>query len=535
MASIFEVIQGLEVTNEDIAEAELFSEQYLSSTFPTYDFRQGTAIRDMTVRPNATLLALVQKAIKYYFDESDIINITNNTDSDIVDKRLSNFFISRKEGDKATIKARLYFSFPTQQPQDVIVPASAFFSTDNEVKYFPKGNITVCSSETPGNYYFKYDGSSSMHYVDLELDSINNEVAANLVEGDLLYFTVFSPYFLKANIQYLVKKAIPTESNEDMVGRAYTSISTRNLINDPSIVSHILDNYNYVSDVFPVGLGDEWMYRDLVSVLGAGDSTEKYDYHAGGHVDIYVDTELSTSTVQLTAMESAKDPSKGVFVINGPIVEFKRSSNIPSNVESDTIQMGEPYSYDSPLVSAYTNYIPESPKSDIGLSANHTVVIRDNDPLFPIVPGDTATFEFKSFTGVSSVNQGINSTESRVVCANYLTRSFVPIFIDIDLDTRGKVVQDKVAPIDGIDKYLKSIPNGGAMYVSEIINILIDSGIKDFKLPISVKCSKYPRNISGTNVSQDGIEVTEVVDHMDALDIQKFYLRDITYTEDKVL
>ena len=77
MASIFEVIEGLTVTRDDIVEAELFTEQYLSAQFPTYDFRQGTALRDMTVRPNATLLALVNKAIQKYFDDTDIINITN--------------------------------------------------------------------------------------------------------------------------------------------------------------------------------------------------------------------------------------------------------------------------------------------------------------------------------------------------------------------------------------------------------------------------------------------------------------------------
>ena len=94
--SIFSIIDGLTVESADIIEAELFAEQYLSAQFPTYDFRKGTALRDMTVRPNATLLALVNKAIKHYFDDTDIINITNATDNDVVDNRLSNFFITRK-------------------------------------------------------------------------------------------------------------------------------------------------------------------------------------------------------------------------------------------------------------------------------------------------------------------------------------------------------------------------------------------------------------------------------------------------------
>ena len=530
MASIFDVIKGLDVTQEDIVEAELFAEQYLSAQFPTYDFRQGTALRDMTIRPNATLLALVQKAITHYFDSSDIINITDETDNSIVDKRLSNFFITRSAGKKSVVNARLFFSFPTQKPMNVIVPSSAFFSMDNETKFFPKGNITVYAEKTGDNFYFRFDGAYNMHYVDIELESAQPTESANISEGDLLYFTVFSPYFLKANIQYLISDAIEEESNERMVDRAYTSISTRNLINKPSIIAHILDKFNYVKSVYPVGLGDSWMYRDMIKLRDIDDESIVHSYHRGGHVDVYVDTKLSDSVVQLTAVEA--DDGKPVFYVNGPIVSISRSSSVPGDRDPDTVHKDLPFKYTSELSEYDSELVPLTPDDDIGLSANHVIRIEANSVLAPISVGDTATFSFKSFSGVIGINNGINGDDCRVVCANCLVRSFVPVMIDVKVNTRGHKVSDKVSPKVNLDKYVSSIDNGGSLYVSEIINILIDSGIKDFKLPIEVSACKYSKNISGTDEGPTGVTSENIVDSKDLLDIQKFYLRDIIYTED---
>lgn len=540
--SIFSIIEGLTVSRDDVLEAELFAEQYLSAQFPDYDFRQGTALRDMTIRPNATLLALVNKAIQFYFDDSDVINMTNSTDKDLVDRKLSNFFITRKAGTDAVINARLFFSFPLNEPVSVLIPAGAYFSADNVTRFYPRTNITVlepAAVEDPTRTYFKYDGSSQQWYCDIELVSASSTLEANIESGDLLYFTIFSPYFLRAEIQYLKERAVEEETNEQMVSRAYTSVSTRNLINKPSITSRISDEFNYVDTIYPVGLGDDWLYRDIIAIEDVSSPGTFRDYHRGGHVDIYIETAPSTDVVQLTAEQDRDTPSDVAFYIEGPVYGVTRSDNAPPDRDQDTLpyyrdpavpSLGTlPFDYSMANVSTYdAGSVPASPESDLGISSRQLTKIKFVDT---VTIGQTASFNLSRFSGVQSVETQINGDAESVVCADYLIRGFEPVFIDIEVEVRNGIPTDQTITESALREYIEGIPNGGSIYVSELVNTIIDSGVSDFRMPLTVNAVRHPRDSAGNQDGPSNAVTTSLVDTMELLPIRKFYLRNITYTE----
>lgn len=526
-ANIFSIIEGLTVDKADILEAELFSEQYLSAAFPTYDFRQGTALRDMTVRPNATLLALVNKAIKYYFDDTDIVNMTNDTDSNIVDSKLSNFFITRKSGDKSVVRARLYFSFPTTKPISVVIPSSASFSVDSELLFYPEGNISV--NADPGvyarednKYYFFYDGSEDLHYVDIDLVAESASEDYDLYEGDILYFTVFSPYFVQGNIQYLISSAVATETNEEMVSRSYSAVSTRNLINTPSIKSKISDNFNYAGEVYPVGLGSPYLYRDILTILqphtDGPDTIESY--HRGGHVDVYVDT----STV-VQRLQFALDDSNS-FSVSGPVVKIRRSPEPQSGKEEDTIPFEEEFNYDSINVSEYIEGVPTAPLKDLGLSASQVTQVT-----VPISsPGETITVDITTFSGLNAIHTYINDADNRVVCADYLARAFEPVYINVELTVREST--DGVAIKEAIAEYIESISSGGKIYMSSIVSAIQNSGVEDFIMPIDVTAismNKHRRYSLSDTGNVDEVS-TIVLDTFNIRPTQMFRVGDINIT-----
>lgn len=480
--SIFSIIDGLTVDQSDIVEAEVFAEQYLSATFPTYDFRQGTALRDMTVRPNATLLALVNKAIKHYFDDTDISNITNDTDSDVVDSRLSNFFITRKTGDSSVLKVRLQFSFPTLNPIPTIIPSTASFSVDNETTFYPQGSISV--NPDPGvllrddsKYYFIYDSSTDLHYVDINVEARVPSESANLEEGDLLYFTIFSPYFISGSILYLVSTAVEPETNEEMVNRSYSSISTRNLINAPSIESSISGQFNYAKEIYTAGLGNKDLYRDIIATPrvepGLPEGTISY-FHRGGHVDVYVDTKTITQKVQFT-VDSANQ-----FRISGPVLSIRRSAISEPGKEEDTVPAGTDFSYSTSDISRYVDGIPTTPEFDTGLSSTQITYV--NVPL--AVVGETITMDVVVYSGLGAISSAINSKEQRVVAADYLVRAFEPVYLDIGIELRTPT--STAAAIGAIEDYIDSIPSGGIFYVSTLVSIIQEAGVTNFRMPVSV-------------------------------------------------
>lgn len=189
MADIFSVMNELELSSDDVQQAEIFAQQYLEAKFPTVDFRQGTGVRDLVIRPNAVMFALIKKYVSIYFQEGTLANVTNSTPAEVVDGLLSNFFVVRNAGSFAKVRARLYFLFQNGIPSNVTLPTSAFFSTDNTRMFYPSAPVfaqVLKSGDTPisGNIYLSYDSSEELWYFDTDLSSQSSDEEFNdLTEG----------------------------------------------------------------------------------------------------------------------------------------------------------------------------------------------------------------------------------------------------------------------------------------------------------------------------------------------------------------
>lgn len=519
---IFSVMNSLELSADDVQQAETFAQQYLESKFPTVDFRQGTGVRDLVIRPNAMLIALIRKYTETYFDSATLANVTNDTPAEVVDNILSNFFVNRNSGSYATVRARLYFLFQNGTPSNVSLPTSAYFSTDNTYMFYPTAPVfaqPLKDGDTPisGNVYLSYDSSEELWYFDTNLSSQSSDEAFNdLTEGDLLYFTLFNPYFVKGKILYQDSPAVREETNLEMVERSYNSISTRNLINDPSITSRLYDVFNYIKYIKVVGMGDPDMWRDYVQVegvMGDPDLQDKFRIHIGGAVDIYADTAFRTSVVQYTTNAA------GVIEITGPIFDVDRST-LSGGVDADTIPMTAEAAVSYPNTTVYTDHKPLVPQKDYGLSANQIVHID-----FGLdYPNMTASFVVRKFVGLEDIQSFLEDQQNRVVCANQLARAFEPILIDIkaggyesSYDT-AKLSAARAA----IEAYFNQTPVDGTIYVSEIYKLIGDAGLTSVKAPLDV---------TATAISKDLVKTSSpVTDGYTAASTQRFYLDTFTIT-----
>ena len=316
---LFSFLPGLEVTQNEVLEAELATQQILQAKFPDIDLREGTALRDLVIRPNATLLALVNKALVFYFQQNTLDGITDATPQSFVDKLMSNWFLSRKLGRTAVISARLYFA----KSKNIVLYPDVFFSTDGKLRFNPSGTISIGSNQ------LTFDPSANQYYVDVNLTAAAPGKAYNITAGSLLYFTNFDPYFLHAEINYLKEIAEDIETNTQFVTRAKAAISTRNLINVPSISSNLLEYFAFLDGVLPIGMGDPLMTRDQIKVLTPGVADPIW-IHNGGCVDVYSRVPLSSSILQLTTDNTGK------IVMSGSIYKFARSQ-ISGGASDDTI------------------------------------------------------------------------------------------------------------------------------------------------------------------------------------------------------
>ena len=336
---LLSVIPGIQVSASDILQAELLLSQTLLAQDPTLDVRSGTAIRDLAIRPNATLLATINKALVYYWTQNSLVNVDDNTPSVFVDKILQNFFMTRFVGTKTVIAAKLYFA----KQVSVSLTTDMFFSVDNTYKYFP------LTSATYGAAQMVLDVSLNQYYLTVDLQAENTGTSYNISSGSLIYFTNFSAYFLHAEVGYLKSLSEDRETNTQFINRAQSTISTRNLINSPSIESNLRSNFSIVTGVVSVGMGDAKMVRDKVLVTPPSIGTPVW-IHMGGATDIYVRVPAVTSLLQFTTDSIGRIPLTGAI--------YKSSiSAIPGGPNTDTIGLTTNYQ----MVNSYlVTYSPTS-------------------------------------------------------------------------------------------------------------------------------------------------------------------------------
>lgn len=320
MADLYSVIPGIQVSDNEVLEAELIATQILQAKYPDLDLREGTGIRDLVIRPTATLMAMLNKSLTFYFAQNTIDGITDDTAQDLLDKIMSNWFLTRKQGSKAVINARLFFA----KQKEVAITTDAFFSTDGTLKFFPEQNVSIPSNQ------LTFDAFNNEYYYDLDLTAEAEGESYNISSGSLLYFSNFDPFFLRAEINFLKDSAIETETNSEFIERAQTSISTRNLINTRSITSKMLEDFSLLAGVTSIGMGDPEMIRDQVWSYVPSLTPPTVLIHSGGMVDVYCRVPLSTGIVQVPTDGSGK------AFLEGAIYEFSRSP-ISGSATPDTV------------------------------------------------------------------------------------------------------------------------------------------------------------------------------------------------------
>lgn len=257
MSDLYSVIPGLQPTAQDVLEAELLAKQILEAKYPTLDLREGTGLRDLLIRPLAVFVALTKNGTDYLFTQNTLTSVNDATPPDLVDSILSNWFLTRKIGTLSVISSRLYFS----RRKNVSISTDIYFSTDNTLKFYPTASTNYTSNS------LVFDSFSNEYYVDVDLAAEKEGSMYNLGSGSLLYFSNFDPYFLRAEINYLKQASIQSESNTQFIDRAKTAISTRNLINEPSIDSNLKEAFNYIQRLVTVGMGDVNMIRDQIKAV----------------------------------------------------------------------------------------------------------------------------------------------------------------------------------------------------------------------------------------------------------------------------
>tara|TARA_Y100001973_G_scaffold106807_1_gene188069 strand:+ start:1342 stop:4290 length:2949 start_codon:yes stop_codon:yes gene_type:complete len=269
-------------------DLETFLVDRLKEEHPDLDVTQYSGIRDLVIRPMATMLAPISREITAVKNSQSFNNHSLMTRAEL-NALMGNYFLSIKDGSLATGTVRMYFS----TPQAVVVTSLTEFSTKGGLVFYPS-SVTALTS---GQMSFNQEGT--LFYMDVDVTSAATGTEYNVAAGSITKVTGVDGVVRLTNTA-AISAGTADETMEEAVARAKASITTRTLSTTRGVSTVVLDNFPTLSDLQVIGFGDAEMIRDVATgisdisgVPGGFDtapiSTSANSVHIGGKTDVYIE------------------------------------------------------------------------------------------------------------------------------------------------------------------------------------------------------------------------------------------------------
>jgi hypothetical protein len=282
------------ISQDDLQSAESFLAEFLTESVPEASFVEGSALRDLAVKAFSYIFAYLRaenalldakRSLKQVTDAINNGQSINNVD-DLVDEALSNWFLTRNDGGLTRVTAVLHF---TRKGAVSIQQGTQFWRTNTQAFYVDTSAFPYVIPESDMLPTFDVRGQLVDYVVNVPLRAAQVGEGYNFPSGSFVKVDAPGglPYFSYAEQRSDAKGGYGVESNDQIISRAQTAISVRNLINYRSCDVVLREEFPGLDEVLTVGMGEPEMMRDLRPEIGP-----HLKLHIGGHYDTYVDQPL---------------------------------------------------------------------------------------------------------------------------------------------------------------------------------------------------------------------------------------------------
>lgn len=310
-----------------LKDADAFLTAYLVENIPDADFSQGSVVRDFVITAIAYIFAFLEKERKTTRDQQSLLALSTQVDDesvkDAVNALLSNWFLNRKTGLTARLTATLHFSSANDFP---LAQTTRFYRTGSLV-YVP--DITSDTVIPASQLIPVFDANNVVKEYTTTVNLIAQQVgtAYNLPPGKFQKADQFSPYFTYAENTSSIQGGKDVESTTELLARAPTAISIRNLVNSRSIDTVLRETFSGITRVLSIGFGDPEMLRDFTR-----ESVTRLRMHLGGHTDIYAQLPITAVVESGTIGAPYTRPDNVIAQFKDFSANFTTSGVVPGDV-----------------------------------------------------------------------------------------------------------------------------------------------------------------------------------------------------------
>lgn len=304
---------SIDVSAQDVTNAENFLAEYLKDKVPEGDYTPGSALRDLVVKAVAYNYAYLRKTADQLRVRQSLLSIDNidvsddqQAADDAVDEILSNWFANRKQGTHSHVTAYGHVS----QPTDITIPATTTFYKDEGLLFVLDNNgddLFIPASDLVSVFDVTGEITEYIFSIPLVADLPGTEY--DVVPGTFAGFDAFNPYVTRVETLETGTGGDGVEKSTDYVSRAANLITVRNLINARSNDAVLRDEFQDIRVTTTIGMGDPEMIRDRIKEDATG-----LEMNVGGHMDTFVS--MPRVTTSFTGVVGAKfDRPDGKIVI----------------------------------------------------------------------------------------------------------------------------------------------------------------------------------------------------------------------------
>ena len=239
---------------------EEFTLQILRERFPELDFRRGSVLYQVVVKPLAIMFQPFRDRLSVLRRNQSLRFYQYMRDTEL-DKLVANFFIERQPAGTASGTARIYFA----QADNRVIPSNAVVSTADGLQYRAVTALSITAGEMSLNQ------EEGLFFIDVPVVAAASGSDYNIDEGSLFSVSNISDA-IRVNNKAPFSAGRNVESNVELVRRTKDSLATRTLTSRNSI-------FTVLNEAFPslilsqevIGYGDAEMLRDVVKAYASFD------------------------------------------------------------------------------------------------------------------------------------------------------------------------------------------------------------------------------------------------------------------------
>lgn len=282
----FNLVEGVNLDDSQFTESEILAaqsvvRQYLGDKYYDLDLSELSSLNDLVVRPLAQVFLLVGKLVSEFAKTNTLSSaLASASSSDkIVDALLSNFSVSRRNGNPSSGRVKITF---LGSQSSVSIPKSTVFSTIDGLTYSPATDIVAAETPTTeGQIQLHADVTGTQTFAVVPVVASAPGLKYNVEQYTPLSVSPVPFQMISAVAFSKFSGGDDSETNQQVIARLLPAMSARNLASPMAIEQTLRDAFPSIQQISVHGINSPLMSRNSHNV---------FSIKAGCMCDVYVKT-----------------------------------------------------------------------------------------------------------------------------------------------------------------------------------------------------------------------------------------------------